>query len=376
MINLNYHIKNSNLSLQKIAEKSGIGIDRLQAFIENKLQPTMSDVRKLSKSLKVSIDYLTADNSKFEEVNLLFRKAFKGEQQQYKADKFSHIIGNTFSLLTNYEKSQDLFRNFQKLDENNYVNAFRLSQKFRQIFFKGDFVSPLLSLPKILSDKLNCIIYITDLGQEIEGASAIINSVPFVFISPRFEPRMLFTLAHELGHILAHHDKSEDFAMVDNEFTYFKNSQINEESFANSFASCLLLPEEGVGLTLKKIREYFKNNNEQKFIGDIEILYLSRIYGVSFEVAAKRCEDLKLIPTGGAASLYEKLVQEHGNPEKRARALGLPDRPKVDFSKVSTNLIYSAIEKINSGEMSIGKASEILSIPITDIVSHNTEFDR
>jgi Zn-dependent peptidase ImmA (M78 family) len=179
---------------------------------------------------------------------------------------------------------------------------------------------------------------------------------------------MLFTLAHELGHLLAHHNRQENFARFDKNVLAQNNNKFKEEAFSNAFSSSLLLPREGIGITLKIIRKHFENEGD---LGDVEILYLSRIYGVSFEVAAKRCEDLGLLPKGGAISLYNEIKQNHESPEKRAIELNLPDRPKVEFPKVSANLIFSAIKKINAGEVSLGKASEILSIPMADILKHH-----
>ena len=233
----------------------------------------------------------------------------------------------------------------------------------------SDFVSPLLNLPEIISSELKFILFVIDLGKDIDGASAIINQVPFIFISPRFAPRMLFTLAHELCHILAHHNETNDFATIDEQINAITRNRDKDESFANAFASELLLPEEGVGITLKKIREHLSITGS---LGDIEILYLSRIYGVSFEVAAKRCEDMDLLPRGGAASIYEALKANHGSPEKRAEELNISERPEIPFPKISPALIQTAMTKVRNGEMSLGRASEILSIPITDILTYNS----
>ena len=129
----------------------------------------------------------------------------------------------------------------------------------------------------------------------------------------------------------------------------------------------MLLPAAGVGVTLKKIRELAKIEQDQ--IGDIELNFLSRVFGTSFEVAARRCEDLKLLPRGGARALYELIRKEYGSPEKRAQYLKLPPRPEIDFPIVPERLLISAIERIKSGAVSIGKASAMLGISISDIVS-------
>jgi Zn-dependent peptidase ImmA (M78 family) len=369
MQNIKYYIQNLNISKEALSLKTGLSLERINSLISGEIEITMSDIRKLSKVLKLSTDFLVSDIDKFEEINILFRKAGKIQGANQEADKVSYMIGNTFSLLGNAHSNQSLFSNFPQV-ENSSENARKFAAKFRQLFLNNDFHSPLLNLPKIVSDELNCILFVVDLGKEVDGASAIINSIPFIFISPRFEPRMLFTLAHELAHILSHHDKNQNFAKFDSNISVNKNQRFKDEYFANAFASELLLPEEGVGITLKALRSHFKNDGP---LGDIEIIYLSRIYGVSFEVAAKRCEDLKLLPIGGSVSISEKIKSLYDSAEKRAEEINIPERPKIEFPKVSPKLIKLAIDKINSGEISLGKASEILSVSVSDLVKFNVQ---
>src|SRR4030095_16854249 len=193
------------------------------------------------------------------------------------------------------------------------------------------------------------------------------------FVSPRFPPRMLFTLAHEIGHLITHHRANKEFACLDflNTTGRIKRSSKKTESFADGFASCLRLPRAGVGIALKKVWELGKSTSSA--IGDVEILYLSRIFGVSFQAAAVRCEDLSLLPRGGAISIYEELVKNHGSPEKRAEEIKLPPRPKIEFPTVPRHLLDAAIRKIQAGEMSVGRASAALNLSIADILARHAE---
>src|ERR1700726_4590197 len=73
---------------------------------------------------------------------------------------------------------------------------------------------------------------------DLDGASAYFDGVPFAFVSARFPPRMLFTLAHECGHLIAHHDPSVSFAVIDQSTAAEGDPAVNtaEERFANTFA--------------------------------------------------------------------------------------------------------------------------------------------
>jgi Zn-dependent peptidase ImmA (M78 family) len=233
--------------------------------------------------------------------------------------------------------------------------------------------SPLLPLPSIAVDAMKLVVMVVP-QLKFDGASAVVGDTSFVFISPRFAPRMLFTLAHEICHIIAHHKPGEDFAIADEEERTgsFKHKD-PREAFADYFASCLLLPKAGVGIALKQIRR--AHSGKDGPLGDIDILYLSHIFGVSFLAAAIRCESLGLLLKGGAFSIYKELCEKHGSPEVRARELELPERPKVDFPGLPTRLLEDVIEKIKQGQISIGKASSLLNIPIAELLRAHRGID-
>jgi len=129
------------------------------------------------------------------------------------------------------------------------------------------------------------------------------------------------------------------------------------------------MPGPGLGIALQKIREIYEIKND--FVGDIEVSLLSRIFGVSFIAAARRCEDLRLLPRGGAESLNERLSKEFGSPEKRANEVGLPPRPKIDFPIVPRQLLSAAIRQIRSGTISIGRAASMLGLSISELMLAN-----
>jgi hypothetical protein len=138
--------------------------------------------------------------------------------------------------------------------------------------------------------------------------------------------------------------------------------------YCNAFSSCLLLPRAAVGVTLKTIREKVGIHGS---LGDVELLLLAHAYGVSFDVAAKRCEDLGLLPSGGARSLYEELRRLHESPEKRAAELGLPEGLEIEFPMVPPRLLDAAVHGIRGGEISIGAAAGVLNVSIDALMKAN-----
>lgn len=359
------------LSVEDLAKKSGLSEERVSKLVNEDIEPTLHDIRRIAAALNVRIDFLLNDVSEQEkELNVLFRKV--AYNNQIELDKISYTVNNFLSIIDNVDFNKSGLDKFAIVD-NSYVGAKLLAENFRKLLLNGDFVSPILDLPYLVAEKLNCILLVYELGAKVDGASAIKNNIPIAIISPRFIPRMLFTLAHELGHILLHHRENGDYAIVDNDVLKRPTSSFNEEAFAHTFASELLMPQEGVSSTLKTIRTHFDLPTNQ--FGEIEIHYLSRIYGVSFEAAALRCESLGLIQQGAGSSIYESISREYKNPENRARQLNLPPRPEMHFPKISSNVLRPAIKKVTDGELSIEKAAQLLSISISDFVDLNSEFE-
>lgn len=103
-----------------------------------------------------------------------------------------------------------------------------------------------------------------------------------VMLAERSVPRMRFTLARALGHLLANRDE----AMVDLQDV---RKRTPAEAFANGFAAALLMPARG-------LRERFGAvHSEAGEVSDIAILYLARTFGVTLKALRTRLEQLKLV---------------------------------------------------------------------------------
>lgn len=356
-----------NVSAEKLSKKSNIPINRLTLILQQSTEPSLSEITAIARALQVSPDFLFAPSQSYKAVNALFRKGVN-DKQKVVADKVSYVISNILEVIGNYRPNVEIIDRFPKV-ENTFKGVNDLVNVFRKDFAQADFYSPLLNLPDIVANQLDCILLVIELGEGVDGASAIINGVPFILISPRFKPRMLFTLAHEVGHIIAHHRDLSSFGNIDFEKQRTSKNIREEEVFAFAFASELLLPIEGVANALRYIRKKLQISVD--FLTEVELLYLSRIYGVSFEVAAMRCENLDFIPTGAAFSLSESLKKDYGSAEKRAEQLQLPPRPEIKFPRVSSNLMKAVIDQIIEGDLSLGKAAEILSITTSELVHFN-----
>jgi Zn-dependent peptidase ImmA (M78 family) len=369
MNNIIDRIKESGKSVSRISKVSKIPEARIVEILDG-AEPTLAELRKLASAIGFSLSDFALGTSTRRPVAFLFRQTM-GElktTQLPTVDLLSSQMERSLELLP-FTKAPHWMKFFEGSHET-YSDAERDADTFRNLFFGEDQVSPILRLPELVIEKMGVLLLIAQ-RQRIDGASAIIDGIPFVFVSPRFPPRMLFTLAHEVGHLVAHHQSNVDFAIFDVEKSIgtIRRKRDKRDLFADAFASCLLMPVAGVGIALKKIREIYKIQEDQ--VGDVEILLLGRIFGVSFQVAAWRCETLNLLPRGGAISLYDEICKQHGSPEKRAAQLQLPPRPEVKFPCVPQRLLEAAVQRIRNGEISIGRASAALNVSISSLIDAN-----
>ena len=353
--------------LEDVSARSGLTLDRLEELAHG-ADPRLGELRRLTDALQVSLLDLAPPPSQYARANVLFRNV--GSHNRNLVDSISRRMAYTLELVPDSEPARVSWREHFARIEQTWAGAEECARLFRQVFFADDHSSPLLSLPRIAVEQLHIMVFVVNTSQ-LDGASAFLSGIPFAFVARRFPPRMLFTLAHEVGHLIAHHDQDE-FATLD-----LLPEQAEEcppgsaaEQFAHAFASCLLLPQQGVALVLRKVRE-FGQVPTGAAVGDIEISYVARIFGVSFEVAARRCEDLKLLPRGGAISLNRELKVKYGSAEKRGDAIGLPPRPEIVFPAVPEALISAAIDKVRKGEISLGRVSMALGLSIPDLLTAN-----
>ena len=370
MISITDHLSSRRLSWDAAAEKAGIPAERLRAVAAG-ANASLAEMRRIAKALSVPLSAIVGSNVA-EPIKVLFRQTIG--QRAAVASSSIEVISN--QIRGGLALASRLPRNLRWLDAFRGVpatleHAEDLAQRFRSSCAGLDDSDPFPHLAQIV-EQLGVIVLMCQ-DATVEGVSAVVDGYAIVLIGPRtFRPRMLFTLAHEMGHIVAHHDHPDGYAMLDDEQDFDQLIDVPqrvEERFADAFASAVLLPRHGVLRSLRVIRDQLKASGP---LGDIEILSLARFFSVSFEVAARRCEQLDLLPARGARALYQRLVDDFGNPERRGDELGLPKRAEIDIG-TSPALLRAAAAAVRQGAMSIGRAAELVNVPISVLFAANTE---
>ncbi len=364
-------LRGLKVGAKEIASRANLPLQRVEELLSGD-KAALSELRAISLGLRVPMHVLAHGRRPSETTQLepLFRSVRgAGVDLDVTLERVVTFVDAALDLLPPRGEIPQWLSDF-KVGETTYVEADRLSKQFRELAYTDPETEPAFDLPSVLG-QLEGIVISRLLYSRYEGVSLIAGNYCFIFVSPRFQGRMLFTLGHELGHIIAHHKNGATaiFERAGQIGSFGGHSR--REAFVDAFASCLLLPDVGVGRALNMFRQHY--GVESQNITDLEVLLLSRFYGVSFDVAARRCEDLGLLPPGAGFAISEQLRKEFGSPEKRAEFLGLPARQSVVLPSISTHLSKAISQAVRRGDASIGWVTDRLGLSIGEILAINAE---
>lgn len=117
--------------------------------------------------------------------------------------------------------------------------------------------------------------------------------------------REIFTLAHEIGHVILHLE--DDNSFIDDNLTINGRSTDEKEQEANYFAACLLMPSDDVD----RFIDLEIQNFHEKGLSAMDIARIMSEFNVSFDMALNRLESLNVIDQN------QKLRLDNEKTEKR-----------------------------------------------------------
>jgi Zn-dependent peptidase ImmA (M78 family) len=120
--------------------------------------------------------------------------------------------------------------------------------------------------------------------------------------------REIFTLAHEIGHVIMHLDKENSF--IDDNVTINDRSTDEKEQEANYFAACLLMPSDDVDRFIDlEIQDF-----QEKGLSAMDIARIMSEFNVSFDMALNRLKSLDVIDVNQKLRLdNERIEKKVGN---------------------------------------------------------------
>ncbi|MFT3673515.1 ImmA/IrrE family metallo-endopeptidase [Aestuariivirga sp.] len=329
-----------------LAKRTGIGVERLKALGEG-AEPKISEAKAIASVLKLSLPALL-DAGK---MSLQAEIRYRGARFLPTAAAEARIL----SIVELFRRHEGLLPNTRSLpvfsEPRTLLDLEIVSQSVREKIvpqkdYQGDPLPDLVS--RLDEAKLVHVVRLKNLA--IHGAALKLGNSPIIFVASQYLPRSLFSVAHELGHLIFGHVEAERPILDADTVGSFGNSK--EESACDSFASALLIPATTLSIFLRTLRSQLGSQNDT--IGSTEVLYVSHFFATSFLVAAFRFEQLDILPRGSAIALDRQIKEDHGSAEAFSQKVVLPPRQPIDLPVISSSLRKSMRAAVEGGDLSIG----------------------
>lgn len=148
--------------------------------------------------------------------------------------------------------------------------------------------------------------------------------------------REIFTLAHEIGHIILHINANKSF--IDDHITLSGKNTDEKEQEANYFAANLLMPDDEIG---KFLDLEIENSNQNK-LSATDIAKIMSEFNVSFDMALNRLENL------GKMNASEKLQLDNERNEKRVGNLlrSISGNSRLNIASEEIDIPYEYIDYV------------------------------
>ena len=367
--NVRRYMKLQNLSIPQLSAKSGLGTATLSNILNGKSAPNSSSLIKISSALGVSFPELLAEIPKLK--TLRFRTKSKltarevAERDQLEID--SAIWLKNYVDLENLTETKSDYK-FDKIAVDDPKEAAKTIRKIWNL----ETDKPIYDLISLIEDS-GIKLYLYDfkfqktfglsVNKEDGGPAIIVNNNEQISVE-----RKLFTIAHELGHLILH--KSS----FNGEFT---EENKPEEDQADMFAGELLMPEEA----------FVKQWNAYSGISWIDaVLQIKQYFGVSYQTVLYRLKDLmkdKFEPSylyKEFARLYRLKynhdLKNHYEPNSISGIAPAKDEPKELSSFNFTEERFERLvrQAYENEKISISRAAEILNLSAEKMRERVTEW--
>jgi len=344
--NLKKYRKGLGITQEQLAEEIGISRGSINNYENGKSLPTGKVLSLMANALEVSADALLREDEKFRK----FR--FRANVSFYQSPQFKTKVSE---LIDEYSKLEECCglnkyapetipcirkKGNEKLIQD-VANQFRSrlgagQEPFNNFFREVEKIGlKCLRLPIDIKGFFGLSAW-----SENDGAFIMVNTKNITI------ERQLYTLAHEIGHLIFHRFEYDDNIRVNDD----KNNREQEE-VANYFANHLLISAKAFEELLHSVHS---------------IVELKKHFRVSYLVILKRLEEMSLISYDDfLRKICLNYRRQSGKPLKRSMelppALNGCDFPENERYK---SLIFKALEK---EEITENKASELLGISLNKV---------
>ncbi|SHL29655.1 ImmA/IrrE family metallo-endopeptidase [Fibrobacter sp. UWEL] len=264
--NIRRYMKLGNWTIPSLAQAAEISATTLSNCLNDKSDPRISIIQKIADKLNVSMSQLFSEKPSFENFRFRSLYALTAKERAFRED----LLYSTYDKIQEYLKIERFAEkgNVFLFSNEKFDNPIEAAHVVRErLGFSQS--APILDICELVS-KIGVKFFHFDFKySKTYGASVAANDGgPAIILNSSIESveRKIFTIAHELGHILLHKDTFKSSETMEE-----KNS--TEEGEANLFAGELLCPQE---IVYEKVKE----THGFSFID--AVLKIKQIYKVSY----------------------------------------------------------------------------------------------
>ncbi|MCD8488635.1 MAG: XRE family transcriptional regulator [Desertifilum sp.] len=345
-LHLTRYRKGLNLSQEELASLAGVTRQSIHNYENAKTLPDSKILSALARALGVKLDDLLRQESTLTLPNFRFRAHTSFDKKPQFAAQVLRLLEDYTALeqavsIPTYAPESTPCHQL----EGNEKRIAEIATQFRHRLGLGD--SPIPNLFEAVEE-----IGLKVLRQDIpipgffglsacslaQGAFVLVNSHNITI------ERQLFTLAHEIGHLIFHRDEYQDNLIEEGT----KEEEKAREAVANHFASHLLVSQEA----LERALNVFSN-----------VIELKAHFRVSYTMMLMRLEQMGKLK-------YNDAMQKIRGEYKRQTGESLPKEKEIepalsveDFpvNQRFTKLVWQALRE---GEVSELKAAELLNVSV------------
>jgi Zn-dependent peptidase ImmA (M78 family)/transcriptional regulator with XRE-family HTH domain len=356
-ISINIKRIRASRGLSQTAAAKAAGISR-QAFIDiekrKTKEPRVSNLQAIADALNVQIVDLLAEPPKLNTVrfrsNTIKTEKEKAVKQEYLIDTAYWLKNfNFLQSVVRDERKYQLEPVFEKISSLKHDQPLKAAELAREALgLKVDEpICDIVGLMEKAGIKIRTLKF--DLKQFFGFSISVSDGGPAIIVNSGEDvtiERQIFTVAHELGHLLLHPEAYDPSKTAENN---------KEETDANSFAGYFLMP-----------RQAFKEKLEESYgLGFVErVLHIKRFFGVSYLVVLRRMAEAEDADYGRLTARFRCIYKD-----KYGQSLDSHKEPfgleKPDFVEdYLSSLVRRALEK---GEITVSRAAEILNVPLIEM---------
>lgn len=356
-ISLNIKRLRASRGMTQVAAAEAAHISR-QAFIDiekgKTKEPRVSNLQAIADAFNVHIVDLFTEPPKLSTVrfrsNSIITEKDKAKKEQYLIDAAWWLKDFNFLQSVTDDKKGYKFKSvFVQTDKVNANNAIKMAEKTREVLGLrvGEPIGDIVSLVQNAGIKIKLRSFELknffgfSISESDGGPAIIVNNDSAI----NFE-RQIFTVAHELGHLLLHPDAYDPDQTADSK---------QQEDEADCFAGHFLMPQ-------KAFEKKLKESYGLAFVD--RVLHIKRFFRVSYLTVLRRVSDMKIADLGTMTmkframykNKYKDSLANHKEP------FGL-DKP--DF--LEDYLMTLVRKALDVDEITVSRAAEILNVPLMNM---------